>query len=48
MNTDDFDAFLTVAETLRREGWVIVKFEDLGGGITLTIVPEKPEAAEAE
>jgi hypothetical protein len=48
MSVSDFDAFLTLAETLAEEGWAIVKFEDLGGGIELTIVPQKRETGEAE
>jgi hypothetical protein len=39
MNTDSFDTFLSLAETLTAQGWAIVKFEDRGGGITLTIAP---------
>jgi hypothetical protein len=39
MNIDDFDTFLSLAETLKAGGWAIVKFENLGGGITLTIIP---------
>jgi hypothetical protein len=48
MSASDFDAFLTLAETLAESGWAIVKFEDLGGGVELTIVPQKQEAGEAE
>jgi hypothetical protein len=48
MSGGDFDAFLTLAESLKREGWVIVKFEDLGGGIALTIVPSEQKTPEAE
>jgi hypothetical protein len=40
MNTDSFDAFLSLAETLKAQGWGIMKFEDIGGGIALTIVPK--------
>jgi hypothetical protein len=40
---------LTLVGSLTEAGWEIVKFEDLGGGVTLTIVPKKQEAAgEAE
>jgi hypothetical protein len=48
MRLDEFDTFLTLAETLKTGGWAIVKFEDLGGGVTLTIVPQKAETPEAE
>jgi hypothetical protein len=48
MNASDFDTFLAVAETLKAAGWEIVKFENLGEGVTLTIVPHKQETAGAE
>jgi hypothetical protein len=38
---------LALAETLTKAGWEIVKFEDLGGGAMLTIMPKKQEAGEA-
>jgi hypothetical protein len=44
----DFDTFLTLVEILKAAGWTIAKFEDLGGAVTLTIVPHKREAAGAE
>jgi hypothetical protein len=46
MMINDFDIFMELAKTLAAAGWVIVKFENLGGGVTLTIV--KPEKEEAE
>jgi hypothetical protein len=48
MSTSDFDTFLTLAETLAEAGWEIIKFENLGGGVTLTIVPKTQKTAEAE
>jgi hypothetical protein len=48
MMINDFDIFMELAKTLAAAGWVIVKFENLGGGATLTIVPQKQETAEAE
>jgi hypothetical protein len=48
MNLKEFENFLTLAETLKANSWVIVKFEDLGGGVTLTIVPQKQSPADAE
>ena len=47
MSLDDFDTFLALAEALKAAGWVIQKFENLGDGVTLTIVPI-PEKREAE
>jgi hypothetical protein len=35
----DSDTFLALAKTLTEAGWEIVKFENLGGGVTLTIAP---------
>jgi hypothetical protein len=43
MSVADFDTFLTLARVLKEAGWAIVKFENLGGGVTLTIVPQKQE-----
>jgi hypothetical protein len=48
VSASDFDAFLTLAETLKTTGWAIIKFENLGGGVMLTIVPEERKTAEAE
>ena len=48
MSAADFDAFLVLAETLSEAGWAIVKFENLGGGVALTIVPQNRKPAEAE
>jgi hypothetical protein len=39
MSTSNSDTFLTLAATLSEAGWEIVKFENLGGGVALTIVP---------
>jgi hypothetical protein len=39
MKLDEFDTFLALAEALKAAGWTIQKFEDLGGGVTLTFVP---------
>jgi hypothetical protein len=41
VSTDDFDTFMALAEALKAAGWAIQKFENLGGGVTLTIVPLK-------
>jgi hypothetical protein len=48
MSTTDFDTFLTLDEALKAAGWAIYKFEIIGGGVTLTIVPQMPETGEAE
>jgi hypothetical protein len=48
MSASDFDTFLTLGETLSEAGWEIVKFENLGGSVTLTIIPKQQKAAEAE
>ena len=48
MSADNFDTFLALAETLKADGWETVKFENLGGGVTLTVVPQKQKAAGAE
>ncbi len=34
------DAFIALAETLLKAGWRVVKFEDLGGAVMLTITPK--------
>jgi hypothetical protein len=47
MSLDDFDTFLALIEALKAAGWAIQKFEHLGGGITLTLVP-LPVKREAE
>jgi hypothetical protein len=39
MNIGDFDAFITLAETLAAEYWEITEFKNLGGGVVLTVVP---------
>jgi hypothetical protein len=46
MSVPDLDAFLALGEALKAAGWGIMKFENLGGGVELTIVPfsEKEEA----
>jgi hypothetical protein len=44
MSTADFDTFLALAKILKEAGWTIVKFEDIGGGVTLTIAPQKQTA----
>jgi hypothetical protein len=48
MSREDFDTFLDLAKILREEGWVIVKFENIGGPVTLTIIPKKQKTAGAE
>jgi hypothetical protein len=48
MSTFDFDTFLALAEILTGAGWEIMKFENPGGGVTLTIVPKNQKAGEAE
>jgi hypothetical protein len=47
VNAGDFDTFLALAEILQAAGWEIVKFENIGGGVALTIVPKKQETTEA-
>jgi hypothetical protein len=47
MSTSSFDTFLTLAETLTKAGWEIIKFENLGGGVKLTLAPaERKQEAE--
>jgi hypothetical protein len=48
MSAADFDTFLTLAEILKAAGWAIVKFENPGGGVALTIVPQERKTPEAE
>lgn len=40
------DAFILLAETLIKAGWRIHKFEDMGGAIELTIIPDKQDKDE--
>jgi hypothetical protein len=47
MSTSGSNTFLSLAETLAEAGWEIVKFENLGGGVTLIIIPQT-QKAEAE
>jgi hypothetical protein len=47
MSASGYDAFLSLAGTLSEAGWEIMKFENLGGGVELTIVP-LPEKKGAE
>ena len=48
MSVANFGTFLPLAEALKAQGWEIVKYEDLGYGVTLTIIPKKQQTAEAE
>jgi hypothetical protein len=41
VSTTNSDTFLALAEILAAGGWAIVKFEDLGSGVTLTLVPRQ-------
>ncbi|MDR0475636.1 MAG: hypothetical protein LBH43_18435 [Treponema sp.] len=38
---DESNTFIALAKTLSGAGWRIVEFKDHGGGVTVTIVPEK-------
>ena len=44
------NTYLDIGKTLAAAGWKIIKYEDLGGGVTLTIipVPKKEEKENAE
>jgi len=44
------NTYLAIGKTLAAAGWKIIKYEDLGGGVNLTIipVPEKKEKENAE
>ena len=42
ITTTDTETFMALMKTLIEAGWKIIKYEDLDGGVTLTIVP-KPE-----
>jgi hypothetical protein len=46
MSGADFDTFLFLGEALKAAGWGIMKFENLGGGVELTIVPIPEKEAE--
>jgi len=35
--------FLSIGKTLTAVGWKIIKFEDFGGGVTLTIIPQEKD-----
>jgi hypothetical protein len=48
VNTGDFETFLELAQVLAKEGWVIAEFKDLGGAVTLTILPQGKETNEKE
>jgi hypothetical protein len=40
---EDFEVFLSLGKALYAAGWNIVKFEHLGGGARLEIIPLRNE-----
>jgi len=40
------ETFLALMKTLIEAGWKVIKYEDLDGGVTLTLVPKQEKKDE--